>query len=81
MFQGVKINVTDRRAVLHVALRSPKGQSIAVDGKDVVPQVHVVLDKMADFSIPGGQWRVEGPHRQVDPQRRQYRHWWVYWGQ
>jgi len=50
MFRGEKINVTEKRAVLHVALRAPKGQSIVVDGEDVVPQVHAVLDKMADFS-------------------------------
>jgi glucose-6-phosphate isomerase len=47
MFRGEKINVTEKRAVLHVALRAPKGQSIIVDGEDVVPQVHAVLDKMA----------------------------------
>jgi glucose-6-phosphate isomerase len=51
MFRGEKINVTEKRAVLHVALRAPKGQSIVVDGEDVVPQVHAVLDKMADFSM------------------------------
>ncbi len=50
MFRGEKINVTENRAVLHVALRAPKGTSIVVDGKDVVPQVHAVLDKMADFA-------------------------------
>ena len=50
MFVGEKINATERRAVLHVALRTPKGQPIEVDGKDIVPQVHVVLDKMAEFS-------------------------------
>src|SRR5947207_11802732 len=50
MFRGERINITERRAVLHVALRAPKGQSILVDGKDVVPEVHAVLDKMADFS-------------------------------
>jgi glucose-6-phosphate isomerase len=50
MFRGEKINITENRAVLHVALRAPKGASIVVDGKNVVPQVHVVLDKMADFS-------------------------------
>jgi glucose-6-phosphate isomerase len=44
MFRGEKINVTEKRAVLHVALRAPKGQSIVVDGKDVVPQVHAVRD-------------------------------------
>jgi glucose-6-phosphate isomerase len=59
MFRGDKINVTEKRAVLHVALRAPKGQSILVDGQDVVPQVHAVLDKMADFSnrVRGGQWK------------------------
>src|SRR6476660_6278907 len=45
MFRGEKINVTENRAVLHVALRAPKGESIVVDGEDVVPQVHGVLDK------------------------------------
>src|SRR5580692_2290900 len=49
MFTGQKINVTENRAVLHVALRAPKGASIVVDGENVVPQVHAVLDKMADF--------------------------------
>ena len=59
MFRGDKINVTEKRAVLHVALRAPKGQSIVVDGEDVVPQVHAVLDKMADFSnrVRGGKWK------------------------
>ena len=59
MFQGEKINVTEKRAVLHVALRTPKGQSIVVDGEDVVPQVHTVLDKMADFStrMRSGEWK------------------------
>src|SRR6201982_457056 len=50
MCGGEKINVSEKRAVLHVALRAPKGQSILVDGEDVVPQVHAVLDRMADFS-------------------------------
>jgi glucose-6-phosphate isomerase len=50
MFRGEKINVTEGRAVLHVALRAPKGQSIVVDGEDVVPAVHAVLDKMSAFS-------------------------------
>ena len=49
MFRGEKINVTEKRAVLHVALHVPKGASIIVDGEDVMPQVHVVLDKMANF--------------------------------
>ena len=59
MFRGEKINVTEKRAVLHVALRAPKGQSIVVDGEDVVPQVHAVLDKMADFStrVRSGEWK------------------------
>ncbi len=59
MFRGEKINVTEKRAVLHVALRTPKGQSIVVDGEDVVPQVHAVLDKMADFStrMRSGEWK------------------------
>ena len=59
MFRGEKINVTEKRAVLHVALRAPKGQSIVVDGEDVVPQVHAVLDKMAEFStrVRRGEWR------------------------
>src|SRR5689334_19856066 len=50
MFQGEKINITENRAVLHVALRAPRDRSIVVDGENVVPQVHAVLDKMADFS-------------------------------
>jgi glucose-6-phosphate isomerase len=59
MFRGERINVTENRAVLHVALRAPKGQSIIVDGKNVVPEVHAVLDKMADFAnrIRSGQWK------------------------
>ena len=58
MFRGDKINVTENRAVLHVALRAPKGQSIVVDGVDVVPQVHAVLDKMTDFAnrVRSGGW-------------------------
>jgi glucose-6-phosphate isomerase len=50
MFAGEKINATERRAVLHVALRAPRGEKIEVDGADVVPEVHKVLDAMADFS-------------------------------
>jgi glucose-6-phosphate isomerase len=59
MFRGKKINVTEKRAVLHVALRAPQGQSIVVDSENVVPQVHAVLDKMADFSIRvrSGEWK------------------------
>jgi glucose-6-phosphate isomerase len=58
MFTGEKINVTERRAVLHVALRAPRDASIFVDGENVVPAVHAVLDKMADFShsIRYGGW-------------------------
>jgi glucose-6-phosphate isomerase len=59
MFRGEKINVTEKRAVLHVALRAPKGASITVDGKNVVPEVHGVLDKMAEFAdrIRSGEWK------------------------
>src|ERR1041384_7575329 len=59
MFGGEKINVTENRAVLHVALRAPRGASIVVDGENVVPQVHAVLDKMADFSnrVRSGAWK------------------------
>ena len=59
MFSGEKINITEKRAVLHVALRAPRGASIVVDGENVVPQVHAVLDKMADFSnrIRSGEWK------------------------
>src|SRR5438876_3816449 len=59
MFRGEKINSTEKRAVLHVALRAPKGTSIVVDGEDVVPQVHAVLDKMAGFSnrVRSGEWK------------------------
>jgi glucose-6-phosphate isomerase len=59
MFRGEKINVTEKRAVLHVALRAPKGKSIIVDGEDVVPQVHAVLDKMTSFCnrVRSGEWK------------------------
>jgi glucose-6-phosphate isomerase len=58
MFRGDKINITENRAVLHVALRAPRGSSIVVDGQNVVPDVHAVLDKMSDFShrIRSGSW-------------------------
>jgi glucose-6-phosphate isomerase len=58
MFTGDRINVTERRAVLHVALRAPRGQRIVVDGEDVVPRVHAVLDRMADFAtrVRAGAW-------------------------
>ena len=59
MFSGEKINITENRAVLHVALRAPKGASIVVDGENVVPEVHAVLDKMSDFSdrVRRGDWK------------------------
>jgi glucose-6-phosphate isomerase len=59
MFSGEKINITENRAVLHIALRAPKGSVIMVDGKNVVPEVHAVLDKMANFSnrVRSGEWR------------------------
>src|SRR6266478_5215752 len=59
MFRGEKINVSEGRAVLHVALRAPKGASILVDGENVVPQVHAVLDRMGDFSnrVRSGTWK------------------------
>jgi glucose-6-phosphate isomerase len=59
MFRGEKINITENRAVLHVALRASRGTSIVVDGENVVPEVHAVLDKMADFSnrVRSGEWK------------------------
>jgi glucose-6-phosphate isomerase len=59
MFSGERINVTENRAVLHVALRAPSGTSILVDGHDVVPDVHAVLDRMSTFAdqVRDGTWR------------------------
>ena len=59
MFRGDRINITENRAVLHVALRAPKDEKIVVDGEDVVPGVHAVLDKMAAFSerVRSGSWK------------------------
>ena len=59
MFRGEKINITENRAVLHVALRAPKNASILVDGQNVVPDVHAVLDKMSDFCnrVRSGAWK------------------------
>ena len=59
MFSGEKINTTEKRAVLHTALRAPKNTTILVDGKNVVPEVHAVLDRMADFSnrVRSGAWK------------------------
>jgi len=69
MFGGEKINVTERRAVLHTALRAPRGAFVVVDGVNVVPEVHAVLDKMADFSdrVRSGAWKgyTGGPIRNV----------------
>ena len=58
MFRGEKINASEKRAVLHVALRAPRGTSILVDGKNVVPEVHAVLDRMRDFAnrVRSGAW-------------------------
>src|SRR4030081_3811849 len=59
MFRGEKINITEKRAVLHVALRAPKEATILLDGKNVVPEVHAVLDQMAAFSdrVRSGEWK------------------------
>ncbi|OPY05558.1 MAG: Glucose-6-phosphate isomerase [Syntrophus sp. PtaB.Bin001] len=59
MFRGEKINITENRSVLHVALRAPRGASIVVDGENVVPHVHAVLDRMADFAdqVRNGVWK------------------------
>jgi glucose-6-phosphate isomerase len=59
MFRGERINTTEDRAVLHVALRAPRGESIVLDGDDVVPHVHEVLDRMAAFAdqVRDGRWR------------------------
>jgi glucose-6-phosphate isomerase len=59
MFRGDKINITENRAVLHVALRAPKDQTMLVDGKNVVPEVHAVLDKMTAFCnrVRSGEWK------------------------
>jgi len=65
MFRGERINITEDRAVLHVALRTPKGGSIVVDGDDVVLRVHAVLDKMAEFCnrVRSGDWNGHGGKR------------------
>src|SRR5260370_25795606 len=59
MFNGEKINLTENRTVLHVALRAPKGATILVDGKNVVPELHAVLDKMTEFSnrVRTAEWK------------------------
>ena len=65
MFRGEKINFTEGRAVLHVALRAPKSEKIFVDGQDVVPEVHAVLDRMAAFSdrVRSGEWKGQSGKR------------------
>jgi glucose-6-phosphate isomerase len=65
MFNGEKINITENRAVLHVALRAAKGETILVDGKNVVPEVHAVLDKMSDFAnrVRSGEWKGQTGQR------------------
>ena len=73
MFAGEKINVTERRAVLHVALRAPKGEKILVDGQDVVPEVHAVLDEDGRVFEADSQRRMEGAHRQADQEHHQHR--------
>ena len=69
MFMGETINVTEKRAVLHIALRAPKGRSIVLDGEDVVPSVHAALDKMAVFSdrVRSEEWKghTDKPIRNV----------------
>ena len=74
MFTGEKINVTENRAVLHVALRAPKDEVIEVDGENVVPGVHEVLDRMSAFAdrVRSGEWR--GRDRQAHHGRDQHRH-------
>ncbi len=74
MFRGDKINVTEKRSVLHVALRAPVGEKILADGVDVVPLVHAVLDKMTAFSngVRSGEWK--GYTGKPNPQCREHRH-------
>jgi glucose-6-phosphate isomerase len=59
MFRGEKINITEKRPVLHTALRAPRDASVVVDGENVVPKVHAVLDRMADFAnrVRSGEWK------------------------
>jgi glucose-6-phosphate isomerase len=74
MFRGEKINATENRAVLHVALRAPRDAEIFVDGANVVPEVHAVLDQHGRVRRAGARRRLAGLHRQADPQCRQHRH-------
>ena len=75
MFRGEKINITEGRAVLHVALRAPRGTQIKVDGVDVVPEVHAVLDKMAAFSdrVRRGEWKGHSGEEHQERNQRRYR--------
>ena len=59
MYRGDRINLSEIRSVLHIALRAPRGESIVVDGSDVVPEVHAVLDKMSAFAerVRSGEWK------------------------
>ncbi len=65
MFRGDKINVSENRAVVHVALRAPRGATILHDGRNVVPEVHAVLERMADFSsrVRSGAWKGQTGRR------------------
>ena len=74
MFTGEKINTTEDRAVLHVALRNRSNRPILVDGKDVMPEVNAVLAHMREFTDADPHRRLEGLHRQADHRRRQHRH-------
>ena len=74
MFAGEHINVTEDRAVLHTALRAPRDASLIVDGVDVIPQVHEVLDKVYAFADKVRERGVGRRHREVDQDRGQHRH-------
>ena len=75
MFNGEKINATEQRAVLHTALRAPEGKQIVVDGKDVVPEVHKVLERMERFARNVRNDRWLGYTGKVIRSYRQYRYW------
>ena len=74
MFRGERINVSENRSVLHVALRMPRGSSLVVGGVDVVAQVHEVLDRMVAFARASALGRMDGLYRQNDKEHRQCRH-------
>ena len=74
MFRGEKINITENRAVLHVALRAPRGATILVDGENVVPAGPCRARQDGGLLRPRPARRLEGPHRQAHPQRHQHRH-------